>query len=360
MSKLILLLLVIISFACCNNIKDSDHFTGQIVEFKDNVDVEKVILESVTLDEVYDGEIAIHDTLAFFWSHKYLSYWYSVFNLNSGQHLGDFVPVGNGPNEVIGILPISQFLIDESELKTLLYAFNDNRLMLWNITKSIEQKRTVYDSIIPIPRSVDRYSPFQDLFLTGKDSLFVYWQPIDKKIEITLPSIELIRIADQKSIKKIDVFRNSIMNRNSVVYPDSFFATENSYKPDGTKLVQAMRGLAQINIINLESNEVTGYRMENTADFSIFYGNMKEAKSYYSRIVSNNDYIFALWIADYSDDSSEFSTIHVFDWSGNFVKKIELSELIYKMWFDQTNNLLYGYNTITEKIYRYDVYAMLD
>lgn len=357
--KFSVLLFTITMVFSCRDVKDSDHFSGEIVEFSDLADMIEIQPRTIELDGVYDGLIAVYDSLVFFWSHKYRDAWYSVFNLNNNQHLGFFIPSGEGPNEVLRVVPITQFFTENNELKTLLYAFSDNKLVTWNITKSLEQNETIYDTIIPYNWQTEKHIiPFKDMFYAGEDSLFVYRHPAETDEEPTLPLIELRTISSNERIDQISVFKNSIANKESMVYTNDFFFTDNSYKPDGTKVVQTMSRLGQINIIDLKSHQVKGYRMKNTDDFSIFYGTMEGSKYYYYRVASNNDYIFALWLGkslDILPEIYEPDIIHVFDWEGNFIKKIKLAVPIREMWLDQVNNLLYGYNEVEEKLYCYNI-----
>ncbi len=41
----------------------------------------------------------IHDSLAFFVSSKYPGYLLSIFNINNGHHIGNYLNKGNGPDD---------------------------------------------------------------------------------------------------------------------------------------------------------------------------------------------------------------------------------------------------------------------
>lgn len=281
--------------------------------------------------------------------------------------MGNYVPIGKGPNDVLDVIPITQFWKSGDDLITLLNGFNDDKLLYWNISKSLAQKETVYDSIIPFRwKSEQRYVPFMDMFIVGKDSMYVYWHPRDIRGEApSLPIVELRGLRNGQSIKEIKVFKNSIYNEKSQVYLSDFFNTSNFYKPDGSKMVQGMSKLAQINIIDLNSDEIKGYRLKSSNDFSIFYGDMRNSVNTYYRITTNNDYIFLLW------DGEKFAPvnskpkpviqniIHVFDWDGNFVKKLKIPQSIQQLCWDEAQDVLYGYSIFDEELYRYDVSAVL-
>ena len=143
-----------------------------------------------------------------------------------------------------------------------------------------------------------------------------------------------------------------------MIIPETFFESHSYIHPDGTKIAQAMFWLPQINIIDIPLGKVNGYRIEGGEGFSLFRTNMQQAKYCYHRIQANKNYIFALWSGVSPEEitiETAFSKIHVFNWDGKMVKKIKLEKPIHELGLDVVNNLLYGYNTNTEKLYRYNL-----
>ena len=134
-------------FSCGGN-NTEDHFLGEIIEFDVNdpsIVEETLEAKPIQLDGIYDGWIATHDSLIFFWSNRYDTHFFNVFNLNSGKFLGSFVPKGSGPDDVTSVPPIYDIYDEQGELKTVVNAHNEKQFHIWKNTKSIEIGKTIFE-----------------------------------------------------------------------------------------------------------------------------------------------------------------------------------------------------------------------
>ena len=82
---------------------------------------------------------------------------------------------------------------------------------------------------------------------------------------------------------------------------------------------------------------------------------------YYSSITTSSDYIYAV----YRDipigrlcESGIGSSIHVFDWDGNFKYDIKVKESIGQMTYDEKNSCLYCIELSEGRIIRYDMTSL--
>ena len=281
--------------------------------------------------------------------------------MKSKKYLGNYSPRGQGPEETLGAPPTCHFYKENNDLKTILFAPNNSKLFIWNITESLQQKTTIYDNIIPHDWEKDHVQAYSNLWRIGADTICnsVITTSIFEE-ESPLPYFQIRKISTNSKIKDIHVYKNPIKAKDrKVLQPHSFFGGEEALKPDGSKAVQAMMRLAQINIIDLKTGEIKGLRVADTENFSLFYGSDKEnPNDYYRKVVASNDYIFALWSGVDCNSLKKnrlFNTIHVFDWEGYFVKKLKLTEPVEHIWYDLVNNQLYGYSHIAKELYRYNI-----
>ena len=82
--------------------------------------------------------------------------------------------------------------------------------------------------------------------------------------------------------------------------------------------------LAQLNILDLETGHVSGYRLEGEPDFSVFKSDEK-IKSYFTRVQADDNYIYAVyWGKERWErfETPHMNIIHVYDWDGNLVQKM--------------------------------------
>jgi hypothetical protein len=130
-------------------------------------------------------------------------------------------------------------------------------------------------------------------------------------------------------------------------------------KPDdNTKLVMAMFSMDQINIMDVTTGEIKGYRNKNSPDFN-YLKDIDNIKNYYLDVCVDDKYIYGLYLNGKNGLGSTANILHVFDWDGNFIRKIVLDKtvLYLSMGFDPVKKYLY-IDTLgedDEEIYRYDL-----
>ena len=136
-------------YSCNGNQADKELFNGEIHHINDkNVVSKDVVSQHVSLDGIYTGTIAVYDSLLLCWDMKYPDHFINLFNIDTGKEIGYFCPKGQGPNEFSHTNPIYQFFKKGDDVMTLLDG-NSQSLAFWNLTKSVQTGKTVYDTIIP-------------------------------------------------------------------------------------------------------------------------------------------------------------------------------------------------------------------
>lgn len=342
-----ILLLIYISNICmgCQQ-NDSHFFNGDIITIENSIkETQEITLKKIFLNGSNFGEIAVYDSLMFFFNPKLNDRFFNIFNINTGEEIGTFCNKGGGPEEVTCLSPIFQFFREGNELKTLLFAPNERKLFIWNITCSIQQGRTIIDKIVPYnwgkENGEDNYN---NLYILDYNILLAKVDPFPlNNGKSTLPSYQKRTFDTDSLLKNYSIYKQSIENEESLIMPEAFFNSNDALKPDGTKIVQAMIHLPQLNIINIETGQVVGYRMEKGDSFSIFQRN-KNIKTHYIRVQADNNYIYAVYWGKEAWGFHEIpcvDTIHVFDWEGKLVQKIKTDDGIDKMFLDTCRNRLY-------------------
>jgi DNA-binding beta-propeller fold protein YncE len=129
-------------------------------------------------------------------------------------------------------------------------------------------------------------------------------------------------------------------------------------RPDGSKIVQTMGNLAQINIIDTNTGQVIGYRMKNTPGFSFFETRMDSRKTYFIRVQANNNYIYTSYWGKQPwglKEVPDINTIYVFDWNGKLLYKIVVDQTVHEFWLDEVRNRLYITNESVDDVFYLDL-----
>lgn len=358
---LVLLMLDICLCVCisCHKNDDSIYFYGDIQVVEDNIaNIETVELKKVNLEGANYGWFSVYDSLMIFMNPKLKDHFYQIFNVDTGMEIGTFCERGGGPNEVTAVNPISQFFKENNELKTMLFAPNEEELLIWNITQSIKQSKTVMDKIIPYTwKTENEGACYNPLFVLNKNILLakVGVIPIGDD-DATLPIYQKRTVNTNKCLENYFIYKQSIKNSESRIMPENFFYSNDAIKPDGTKIVQAMLHLPQLNIIDVQTGSIVGYRLDDNVDFSVFKGR-KEIKNYYGRLHVDDDYIYVLYrgrALGEKNKTQENNIVYVFDWKGKLVQKIALNHTVNELWVDMTRNRLYITEPITDNVFYCD------
>jgi hypothetical protein len=370
MRRILYVLIIFGAVSCDVKVKDSDIFNGEIRIVSDTIKtVSELQSEEVVLDGITYGYPAIYDSLIFFYDGKTNRY-YSIFNLKTGKHIGDFCPKGQGPGEARAISAISQFYIEGGELKTLLIAPHNFKLVIWNISKSIVENRTVWD-FIPYDWRKDHVEiPHGYLYHLNDEEFIgnvqaVCMNPDEDCTVSTAPAYERRTVYTGTLVKKYTIFKQLLKHRGS----NQLFDSNDCVKQDGSKVVQFMCYLPQINTIDIETGKVSGYRYEKSLDFS-YLANLSESfedfSRYFSLTTSNDKYIYVLYYNGVQDKNLKDAEVlvHVFDWDCNLLKKIKLLKdgFFHGFMVDEKNNFLYRYTINTdvegETVCRYDLKSL--
>jgi hypothetical protein len=352
----------------CNNNSDSNdsNFNGKINWIDDMFEAEKVTLKEIELDGAFYGIPTVCDSFMIFWNYKLPKSFFNIFNLNTGEYIGDFCNRGGGAEEAHSLPYVYQVYKDNGTVTTLLDAANEQKLFIWDISKSIVSRTTVFDTVIPYGRSSEHETTnYLYMFRLDKDTLITRVNSELLSIDGDMASVPYYRkrtVYSNQQVRDYRIYNNEVIKKGkSHILPNFFYSSSDCIKPDRSKIVQGMRRLCQINIIDLASGQVTGHRIKNTPDFSLFNTDIKNIKEYYMHIQADDSYIYALYLGEEVEDS-RFSTkpynphiIFIFDWDGNLIKKIDLGHPVMEIAIDDDNNLLYSTDVEEDKLYCFDL-----
>lgn len=343
----------------CQKSNDDECFNGDIHPIRDTIDrVETVKLQSVFLDGANYGTPFVYDSLIIFMNPKLKDHFYNVFNINTGQEIGVFCNKGGGPGEFYSLSLIYQLFKEKNELKALLFEAHKENILIWNISQSIREGKTIIETIPYTWKTENNNACYSGLFLKSRNELLakVAALPIDKD-DATLPIYQKRSIDANQCLRTYSIYKQTIKNSEASIIPEAFFNSSDAFKPDGTKIVQAMVHLPQLNIIDVETGKITGYRLENGEDFSVFKGK-KEIKNHFVRLAADDKFIYALYWGKLPWGAREIpyiNTIYIFDWKGKLVSKIATDHDVDKMCVDTVRNRIYIIGPKTDNVFYYDL-----
>ena len=363
--KVLSFVLILSTCISCHKNDDSTYFNGEIRSFEVLKDIKRVGLKSVSLSGANYGWLSVYDSLMIFRNPKLADCFFSVFNVDTGEELGTFCNKGGGPDELADCHKIFNFFKEGNELKSLLLGIYEEKLLIWNITKSVKQGTTVIDSIIPyVAEKANKGAPYSSFFYQRENALLAKVQSFSLGGgNATLPFYQKRTIDTNKLLENYSIYKKSVKNSNASTMVQTFYSSNDVCKPDGTKIVQAMLYLPQLNILNVETGQVVGCRMKGGPDFSIFENEEDINNVYYIGVQADDNYIYTLYWGKETwgrFDIPYVNTIHIFDWEGNFVQAVETDRGLDAMWIDPIRNRLYVTSPKVDDVFYLDLNGLFD
>ena len=229
---IILGILLLLFINSCNNANvDNNYFKGDITEVNDlATSSDEVVLNVLELNGNNYGWPAVHDSLIIFFNPKLGEHFYQVFNIDTGNEIGHYCKRGNGPYEYSALGPIHQLFTENGDLKTLLFAPNESKIITWNITKSISNKTTVIEKEYDyLWRKENAQICYDQIFRLNEDTILAELRSgLTYNGEISLPKYQKRTLLSNKLVEEYTAYKKVIDNDESIIIPEAYEVAEHS------------------------------------------------------------------------------------------------------------------------------------
>ncbi len=334
---------------------DNYYFNGEIkiVECQKELNV---IGKQLHINGIYTGAISVYDSLMIFVDSSYPDHFMTVFNLNTNQQVASLLAKGKGPGEFYDITYTDQFISNDHSIKLWLSEYPRDKIILLNLTESIKKGETMIDSTISIEWKEKWQSPFSQVFVLNDDIVFAKDQ--NERLYYNSPSYmpgkyHFYEGSIDRELKSYALYNEAVPLANGMDV--QILTSLDRIKPDNCKLAMAMRTIAQINILDIETGVQKGFRLKNTPGFDYLSYKHNQYKFFYTDICVDNDFIYALFAnIPYTEAIWNAQEVHVFDWNGVPVCKINLDKKLVRMSLNPKGRILYGMGD-EDEIYQYDI-----
>lgn len=358
-----LLILVMGVVSCGSRHSDGEYFNGRIAEVAIPSQIDTLEGRELFLEDFLTGNPMVYDSIIIMLSGNYPDHYISVYNVNNNENIGDFLQKGRGPEEYIGIGYFDRVYIEDSELKSLMYAYNQDKIIDWNISRSLREGKTVADTVRDFKRQSGMGMCYGYVFRIDDDRVLA--RANSEKLthnspEYSLPSYLTIDVNTGEVENTLQLLKKPFYNNNleGVIGQEILLSSVDRINPDGNKLVSAMSHLGMIGITDLGSGTTKWFRIAGTPGVSYLNGNFSDIDVFYWDVDAYGDNIYALYVDQPFERLLEqrnisSNTVHVFDWDGNFVKVLHLSEDVNNIAFDPVNRILYGKRDNDESLWSF-------
>ncbi len=269
---------------------------------------------------------------------------YKAYSLNSCSYLGALVREGRGPNEFLSPR-ISRGCSGDKYLK-----INDNwaaKIYDVDVMESILTQKPYVVAVSDLPSGVVNWCPLPDsrsfMLLTENEEL-------------------LYKVTDSEGRTDCEFH----------TYPDFIADCCLTYLSGillgrglGGNIAEVMLYLPQINIFDTDKNGILSIAVNK--DYKKWKSMINRAMGfntyeYYSGAAVSQDYIFASYVGQSLGEIAKgnyTTSIHIFDWEGNWLYDIKVGEKVDAMAYDSRGKYLYAIDKTEDRLVRYDFTELL-
>lgn len=280
---------------------------------------------------------------------------YKAYSLDDYSYKGEFLRAGRGPGEVLFPEIVGTFRsAEDGKVKCYLWDMMLSQSYVSDFQEAMEGTGNAVEKISDLPSNTIDVVPYQD-------------------------SLQLVVNVAQGKILFHLIDRNGEILKTFRLYPDNISAERylpifsNSIVVNSEKSLVALIMLAipQVNFLNLNDGSVhsvavdkTYRNWKNILSCATRISDYMQSKQYYNNAESTPDYILALYLDRKRDDIAkgilgQSPCVHIFNWEGDFLYNLHVTEDISKIAYDSKRKFMYGLDINEGSIYRYDLSGLL-
>ncbi len=306
----------------------------------------------------------------------------SIFDLHTGRISEHIAYTGRGPIEY---LPY-QFRSFGQHDGPCLYTFNYGQsALVLNIPASFRENRTVVEeqkNVEGLARrnNLDRPQNWGSVFYLGDGSVFVRYDHQQWVTDYTRVENGGIMINPDSVLNYPMGYAVHTPSGEETVIPffnprlsdeakgklfGDFTDGISQIKPDGTRIVDAMRMMDYINFIDPAGKSLIAVKLRGAPSFEdLIGGKQHDPAQKYMALAVSDDYVFSLIdqidpktfsMVNIEKPMNESRRIRIFDWQGTPLASLKPDHTISSIYFDDPTNRLYAVDSIEERIYIYDM-----
>lgn len=336
------ILLSALFFISC--VESQNFFNGDFMYTPRSNEIIKLHAEDVKLD-IY-GVFFLHIIDSFLLAENEIGddHFITIYDINDLTSHGRYINKGRANHEYQMLVTSKDYIVDSTGAKIWINVGPKRELILFNISKSISENRTVIDKEIKINNP--RYKGICSMSYIN-DSLIL-------GLNCGAADRQLITY---NYLRDSALFSFNLYNDKSLDL--SLFAGETRVKPDGTKWVNFLESFDQLNFYSFANNEA---KSVSTSKRPIDFNEIKnkewaDRKLYYSDIWCNNNLIIATY--SYNSDDHQCNELHFFNWEGDLLQIFSVDRKFVEITVDCNNNEIY-LNNLQEEIFKVSIGEYFD
>ena len=335
---LIFIALIASMSLACSGGRDAVYFISQPYTLVDNIQSEpKSPDRSVAGGENYNAmDAVVKDGLCVLYTPTDFPTYFSILDLASGEHKGEFGVKGNGPLEAPYFSILHELYSDGGNIKALVEDTMKDRCLVCNVTKTIEQQTPIYDTILPYNWRAFGRVPSFSAAINGDETFVVFNSIPDHELRrVVTPKVGVVSRSKQALISEFPIFCDSVVDVTHIGKWDISmpFSLKCAMSPNRNNVAIGMVYLPQINLLNITTGDLKCIRIKGADKVDLNCENY-----YYASVQCDDDFVYALCMnitnVPVEELDKHSGELHIFDWNGNLVKRWKFGKFYNKISID--------------------------
>lgn len=327
MHKIVIVVLSAVAFvASCSRFDDSSLINFDYRTISDVHSTNMIVQE--TLEDISFSKInnIFKDTLLITFLEDTFPFVFSVSNSQTDSLIGSFCPKGRSAEEPLSVIPFLDLYEENGSTTSLFFSYSNNRFFKWNISRSLEAGKTLYNKVIPVKvedgsilPTVSYYSlPQGKIILQNTHQTLYSWM-----VEPTTYEIYDTKTGErEKQISPFALYEGKeTMGEDGLFGSKMYLSLEDCIKPTRDKLAFGMMFIPYFAVLDINTGDITGIRLAKYPGL-----NPNRKFFHFVDVECNDDFIFALYCGGETEtfNSPEYSEIFIFDWDCLLKGKIKV------------------------------------
>lgn len=326
MKFLSLIIVGILMIVSCNHVDERDFFRFRISDAGGKCLVQELSLHGRMLPDIGAPDCVIKDSLVINSGNRSEN----LFHISDmeGGLIGSFCRRGRAWNEPLSGLPLSEVYVDDGDLYADVYSFMDAKLFVWNISRSMEEDRDVYEDIVQFKSEDDtRLKPWMSLYRLDESHIIVYnsMESGYSDTYVEIPSYQIYDLSEKQLSRQYDLFNVvDLKPEDPMLAANAFLSNVDCIKPDRSKIAFAMSLMPVYCILDLSTGKAAGYRIKGLPGMRT-----DEYRWHFADIQADDDYIYALYSGEimFNEEGTDIpEVLYVMDWEGNLKAKYKMDK----------------------------------
>lgn len=334
-----ILLLLLVMFSCKSK-KDVEIRDVSDVLLTDSATTVKIIGEKLDLDLLCPVGILSLDTILLIFQ-DFEDKMVKVYNMQNQQFLGDFLRKGGGPDEVQMFSGFTQSFIQNDVAKVVIQSY-PQYLAILDLQKTLSENETIYEkkyNFVDEQRG-SLFAACNAVFYIGDDIFLLTKAPERSgRMEDGNTYFELYDYKKNEVIRRFYSTDLPFIPRAFELYKGAL-----TLSGDRKKIVSFLRFMPVFSITDIEtgsSKQFFPFRKEERIEKYI-----EMPGHYYWSACTTDNRIIALYKGGVEpqklNDDELNSYLHVFDWEGRLLYKLEIEDNIKCISLNERNGMLYA------------------